>query len=189
MSRPSTIDLLPTEVRDALHGWLRDPSITQAEAAKRANALLEELGIEARLSKSALNRYAIKMNEVGERLRQSRQVAEMWIAKLGAAPQGQVGNLVNEILRTLAFDLSITMQRGDIDPEEAPAVARMLKDMAVAMEKLERAASENVKRTEEIKRAEREAAAEKAARVASRGGMSRETVEAIRAEILGVPRG
>ena len=187
MPRPSSIELLPAEVREALHGWLRDPAITKTEATERLHALLDEIGHpELKPSRHAVNRYDLKMRKVGERLRQSRQVAEMWIAKLGAAPQGQVGHLVNEILRTLAFDLSITMQRGDIDPEEAPAVAKMLRDMAVAMEKLEKAASENVKRTEEIRRQEREAAAEKAAKVARKGGMSRDTIEAIRAEILGV---
>ncbi|WP_156182845.1 phage protein Gp27 family protein [Marinobacter subterrani] len=44
-------------------------------------------GHEERLSKSAVNRYAVRMNQVGEKLRQSREVAEMWIAKLGAQPQ------------------------------------------------------------------------------------------------------
>ena len=35
LSQPSSIDRLPSEVREALHGWLRDPAITQTEAAEQ----------------------------------------------------------------------------------------------------------------------------------------------------------
>ena len=35
MSQPSSIDRLSCEVREALHGWLRDPAITQTEAAEQ----------------------------------------------------------------------------------------------------------------------------------------------------------
>lgn len=188
MPRPSSIEQLPPDILEQLQALLRDPRVSQLETTARINAILEEHGHSERVSKSSVNRYAQRMAEVGERLRQSRQVAEMWIAKLGAQPQGQVGHLVNEILRTLAFDLSMTMQQGEIDPDSAPEVAKMLKNMAIAMERLERAASENVKREQEIREQERQDAAEKAAKIATRGGMSRDTVEAIKASILGVSR-
>ena len=35
MSQPSSIDRLPSEAREALHGWLRDPAITQTEAPEQ----------------------------------------------------------------------------------------------------------------------------------------------------------
>ena len=189
MPRPSSIDLLPTDARDALNAWLRDPSITQTEATERLHALLDDIGWEQdkpKPSRHSVNRYSQRMEEVGERLRQSRQVAEMWIAKLGAQPQGQVGHLVNEILRTLAFDLSMTMQQGEIDKDSAPEVAKMLKNMAIAMERLEKAASENVKREQEIKQQARAEAAEVAEKVAKQGGLSTDSVQELRRAILGV---
>ena len=89
--RPSSIDGLPEQAREALHTWLRDPGITQKEAAQRTNALLEELGLPQRVTRQAVNRYDLRMREVGEKLRQSRQVSEQWIAKLGSAPGGKLG--------------------------------------------------------------------------------------------------
>lgn len=187
MSRPSSIDLLPTDVREALHEWLRDPAITQTVATERLHDLLDDIGWDQdKPSRHSVNRYDMRMRDVGDRLRQSRQVAEMWIAKLGAGPQGQVGHLVNEILRTLAFDLSMTMQQGEISQEEAPEVAKMLKNMAIAMERLERAASENVKREEEIRKKVQKDAADAAEKVSKSSGMSDDTVQEIRRAILGV---
>lgn len=188
MTRPSTIERLPPDILEQLHALLRDPRVTQLDATARINAILDADGIEERVSKSAVNRYAVKMGEVGERLRESRQVAEMWIAKLGAAPQGQVGHLVNEILRTLAFDLALTVQRGEIDPDDAPEVAKMLKNMSIAMERLERAASENVKREQEIRAQVKREAADVAVNVARKGGLSSTAVDTIRREILGIPQ-
>lgn len=184
---PSTIERLPSDILEQLHTLLRDPRVTQLDATARINEILASDGIDARVSKSAVNRYAVRMDAVGERLRESRQVAEMWIAKLGAAPQGQVGHLVNEILRTLAFDLAITVQRGEIDPDDAPEVAKMLKNMSIAMERLERAASENVKREQEIRTQVKREAADVAVTVARKGGLSAEAANTIRRQILGIP--
>lgn len=150
MARPSSIDRLPPDIKEQLQALLRDPRVSQLEAVEQINAILNEEGLPDQLSKSAVNRYAVSMARVGERLQQSRAVAEMWINKLGAQPQGKLGNLVGEILRTLAFDVSLAIQDGVIDMESAPAVASMVKDLAFSMEKLERAASENVKREREI---------------------------------------
>ena len=186
MPRPSSIERLPPDILEQLQALLRDPRVTQLDAVARINVILEEEGHPDRVSKSSVNRYAVRMNEVGERLRQSRQVAEMWIAKLGAQPQGQVGHLVNEILRTLAFDLSMTMQQGEIGIEDAPEVAKMLKNMAIAMERLEKAASENVKREQEIKRQAAEAAADVTEKALVNQGMSRDSIDTIKREILGI---
>lgn len=189
MARASSIQQLPPDILEQLQALLRDPRVTQLEATARINAILEEQGVEARVSKSAVNRYAQAMAEVGEELRQSREVAEMWIAKLGAAPQGQLGHLTNEIVRGLAFDLSLMLKRaarGEMDPEAMPETVRMIKDLAIAQEKLEKASSENVKREEEIRRRANEAAAEKAATVAKAKGLSKDTVDELRREILGV---
>ncbi|WP_027366944.1 DUF3486 family protein [Desulfocurvibacter africanus] len=187
MPRPSSIETLPPDVLERLQELLRDPRVTQLEVTKRINELLAAEGFPGRVSKSAVNRYAQRMEEVGAKLRQAREVAEMWIGKLGAVPQGQVGQLVNELLRTLAFELSLKMQEGEMSAEEAPAVAKIIRDMAVGMEKLERAASENLKREEDIRRQAAEEAASKAEKIAKKRGLSKEAVQELRREILGVP--
>lgn len=156
-SRPSSVERLPDDIRGQLQELLRDPRVTQLDATDKINAILEAEGHEERLSKSAVNRYAVRMNEVGEKLRQSREVAEMWIAKLGAQPQGQLGHLVNEMLRSMAFDLALKLQEGDLTEESMPAVIEMVKELSLSVTRLEKASSENVKREAEIRRQAREA--------------------------------
>ena len=151
MSRPSRVARLPAEVREELHAWLRDPGITQTEATERANELLAALDLPP-LSRHSVGRYDLRMRQAGKKLRESREVAEAWIGKLGAAPQGQIGHLVNEILRTLAFDLSLTLQDEAVNAENRPAVIDQLRNLSLAVVRLERAASENVKREAEIRR-------------------------------------
>lgn len=153
----STIDRLPPDILEGLQALLRDARVTQLEATRRINEILEAEGHPERLSKSAVNRYALRMNEVGAKLRQSREIAQMWIGKLGAEPQGEVGKLLNEMVRTLAFEATMKMAEG-----EAPIEPKMLKDMAIAIERLEKAASENTKREEEIRNSAREEAKKEA---------------------------
>lgn len=177
----SSIDRLPEDVRTQLQELLRDPRVTQLDATAKINAILEEEGHEERVSKSAVNRYALKMEEVGAKLRQAREISKMWIGKLGAAPQGEVGKLLNEMVRTLAFDAVVTMAEG-----AAPIEPKMIKDLAIGIERLEKAASENVKREEEIRRRAMQEAADKAEKIAKKGGLSADAVQTIRREILGI---
>ncbi|SDB03827.1 Protein of unknown function [Desulfonatronum thiosulfatophilum] len=176
----SSIDRLPEDIREQLQELLRDPRVTQLDATARINAILEEQGQEP-LSKSAVNRYAVKMEAVGAKLRQSREVARMWIGRLGAEPQGEVGKLLNEMVRTLAFEAVVEMSEGSEAVEP-----RMIRDLAVAIEKLEKAASENVKREEEIRKKALEEAGDRVAKLAKKGGLSEETVREIRERIMGV---
>jgi hypothetical protein len=187
MGRQSTIDRLPAETREALNAWLRDPAITQEQATERLNGLLDEIGQpELKVTRHAVNRYDMRMRQVGERLRQSRAVAEMWIAKLGAQPQGQLGHLVNEMLRTMAFELTLKLQEGELTEESMPAVIDQLKQLSLSVMRLERAASENVKREAEIREQARREAADAAEKVARQGGLSTESVQELRRAILGV---
>jgi hypothetical protein len=193
MARPSTIEQLPPDILEQLQELLRDPRVSQLDATAKINAILEADGHPERISKSAVNRYSQRMEQVGERLRQSRQVAEMWIGKLGAQPQGQMGHLINEILRTLAFDMSMQLQDdavAAVDAESRAGVISMLKELSLSVVRLERAASENVKREEDIRKQERARAAEDAAATAEKtlasAGMSRKAIDSIKREILGI---
>lgn len=179
--KASTIQALPPDILEKLQELLRDPRATQLIATAKINAILAEKGHAERVSKSAVNRYSQRMEEVGARLRQSREVAAMWIGRLGAEPQGEVGKLLNEMVRTLAFEMTMDMSDGVIK-----ATPRMVKDLSIAIERLEKAASENVKRDDEIRRKAREEAADTAATLAKKGGLSAATVDEIRRQILGV---
>lgn len=170
MPKPSTIEILPPEIKAELQAWLQDPRITQMEATDRANRLLALAGDPQRITKSAVNRYAVRMEEVGAKLRQSREVAQMYIAQVGAAPQGQSGLLINEMLRSMAFEVSLKMQEADADdPESMAATISQLKNLAITMQRLEQSATINVKREGEIKKQALDEIAAKVDRVAGGG--------------------
>lgn len=158
MPRQSSIKRLPPDILNKLNELLRDPRVTQVDAVVKINKILEEEGYPDKITRSAVNRYDRIMRKHGERARQAREIADMWIGKLGAAPQGKLGLLVNEMLRTLSFDLAIFLQEDEINADNAPAMGKMLKDLSSSMEKLERAASENTKREEQIRKQEAEKA-------------------------------
>lgn len=187
MARSSSIDKLPPDILEQLHALLRDPRVNQLDVTARINDLLDERGEEP-VSKSAVNRYKMRMDQAGSALRDSRMIAEMWIGKLGAAPQGQVGQLTNEIIRTLALDLSLAIQDltrdGKIDPENLPETVKMVKHLAEAQDKLEKAASENSKRDAQIRDAARKEAAEAAETAAKKAGVSQDGIAAMRAAIM-----
>jgi hypothetical protein len=181
MPQPSTIDRLPEEIKSQLQQLLQDPRVTQLEVTAQINLLLEQEGHEERVSKSAVNRYAVKMSEVGEKLRQSRDVAQMYIDKVGAAPQGQMGLLINEILRTLAFDISLKIQEADLkDPETLASTIDQVKALALATQRLEQSASINVKRAGEIRRQALDDVAKKVDQVAAENGGGPMTPERFR---------
>lgn len=183
--RQSSIDRLPEDILEKLQELLRDPRVTQLEATGRINAILEEEGHQERVSTSAVNRYDLSMRQAGEKLQQSREVAKMWIGKLGAAPQGQVGNLINEVLRTLAFDLSLKLQEAELNEESIPEVIHNVKALSLAVQRLETSANLNMKREKEI----RSRALEDAAQVvteAKKAGLTAATADDIRKRILGI---
>ncbi len=183
-ARQSSIDRLPDDIREKLQELLRDPRVTQLEATARINAVLEAEGVDTRVSKSAVNRYDMEMRKVGEKLRQSREIAEMWIGKLGAAPQGKLGNLINETLRTMAFDIALKLQEGELVAENIPAVIDQLKGLALAVQRLEAGATLNVKREAEIRRQALEEAAKTIDETAAQAGVSSETILKIRRDVL-----
>lgn len=184
--RSSSISKLPADILEKLNELLRDPRVTQLEATARINAILKEDGAEERISKSAVNRYDLSMREAGEKLQQSREIAKMWIGKLGAAPQGQVGNLVNEVLRTLAFDLSLKLQEAELTEESIPDVIFNLKALSLAAQRLESAATLNVKREKEIRTQALEEAASAVEEAAIQQGFDQDQAAFWRGKVMGV---
>lgn len=164
MPSPSTIERLPSEIKFQLRDWLLDPRITQEEATDRTNELLIELGLPERVTKSSVGRAALRWKKVGERIQRQREMGEMFIAKVGAAPQGQSGLMINEMLRTVAFELSERILDLDQDDnEKLPGIIKQVKELALAMQRLEAAATLNVKRESEIRKQARDETLQEAA--------------------------
>ena len=92
-----------------------------------------------------------------------------------------MGKLLNEMVRTLAFEATMNMAEG-----EEPVQPRMLKDLSIAIERLERAATTNIKREEEIRKRALEEAADVVEETAIQLGNDEEQVRYFREKLLGV---
>jgi hypothetical protein len=181
--KPSKIDQLPDDIKSELIELLRDKSVTQTEVLERVNTLIREAGLpkEEHISRSGLNRYATRMATVGSRIQEAREVSKQWVDQLGGKPTGEVSKVLIEMVRTLAFDQVLKMsESGEI------VEPKFIKDLAVGVEKLEKAATESTKREKEIRKAMAEEAAERAAEVAKAAGLTADGAAQIKREILGI---
>jgi len=183
---------LTADELEQLHAWLIDPKLTQLEVTEKINELIEDRGGDP-VTKSAVNRYKLNIDQVGKAIRESREMAEIWIGKLGAAPQSKVANMTSEIIRNSMIDVSLALQKitmGADDPEIIAGAIKMLKDLAYSHEKLEKAVSETTDRDVKIKEiARKEALAEAAsnAETAARAqGMDEDQVAFWRNKVLGI---
>ena len=187
MARQSSVDKLPPDILKSLQALLRDPRVTQLQATAQINEILAQAQTGTVISKSAVNRYAQRMEKIGKRLKESREISKMWIGKLGAEPQGEMGKLLNEIIRTLTIETTMQMAEG-----EDPVSPKMLSQLALAVQRLEASATDNLKRDEEIRKQERARATEEAAKTAANvgkaNGLSIEAVSEIKNKILGISK-
>ena len=193
MGRPSSVKLLPPEIRERLDEWIRDESVTQTEAAERLNGLLAELYPDhPPISRRAVSRYDRHVRQNMDRVQRSRELAKTWIGKLGSQPGGDVGFLVIETLKTLSLEISQALLHGseEIDAGTMSGVLDQLNKLALAAQRLERSAAESQRRERQIREEERkrasEEAAEEAGKAASELGLSAETADAIKRQVLGV---
>ena len=113
--RASKVDLLPPDIKTRLAMMLRDKMFSQAEILEEINDLIRDCGLPetALLSKTGLNRYASKMEKMGAKIRESREMAEIWTKQIGEAPQSDVGKLLMEAVKTIAFDKAMALGQDD----------------------------------------------------------------------------
>jgi len=184
MARPSKIDRLPAAVREWI-GEMRRAGHTIDEILEAVNADRDDLGEEA-ISRSGMHRHLQKIDALGERLRRQREVATAIVEKLGDKPDDKLFRLNIELMQGVLFEISSAALEGrgvELDPENANLVANALKNLSAAsktdverVERIERRGAEKAKR----------AAATAAAAEGAERGMSKDTIEAIKASILGV---
>ncbi|AEJ56137.1 TPA: DUF3486 family protein [Escherichia coli] len=181
--RLSKVDLLPDSIREQLHQMLREKRHTQEEIREAINALIDEHNLpeEMQLSRTGLNRYAIRMEKVGAKIRASREMAEVWAAKLGSAPTSDVGKLLMEFVKTLAFETSMSMAEDD-----KPVAPKALGQLALVAQRLEAAAMTSHKREKAIRDAFAQEMAEKTEELVRTGGLSGGAADTIKRDILGI---
>ena len=180
--RASKVDLLPPDIKTRLAMMLRDKMFSQAEILEEINDLIRDCGLPetALLSKTGLNRYASKMEKMGAKIRESREMAEIWTKQIGEAPQSDVGKLLMEAVKTIAFDKAMALgQHDDVDP-------KIINQLALVANRIEKAQAINEERERKIRKEVAQLAAETAEKVIVQAGLSQETVDHLKAKILGI---
>ncbi|NBI12147.1 DUF3486 family protein [[Haemophilus] felis] len=181
--RASKVDLLPPNIKTQLAMMLRDKQFSQAEILAEINDLIRDCGLpdEMQLSKTGLNRYASRMEKMGAKIRQAREVAEVWTRQFGEMPQTDIGKTLIEIVKQIAFDT--TMKLGEYENGVDP---KALAQLTAAVQRLEQAESLSYKREQAIRKEVALLAAETAEKVVAQAGLAKSTVDQLRAEILGI---
>lgn len=138
-------------------------------------------------ARSAVRQGALASMEqdVGKRLRNSRMIAAALGGKASLQGASDMGQAVNELLRSLLWDISAKVQTdGLLDGEEMAATIDQLKGLALTIHRLESAANLNLKRESEIRKQALEQAVETVEKTAQLEGVSAETIQKIRRDVL-----
>ncbi|MHB1053515.1 MAG: phage protein Gp27 family protein [Thiobacillus sp.] len=171
MSRKSSIKQLDPRIKEAVDQAIRDDRATIDDIV----AIVGGMGGDA--SRSAVGRYKQKAEAQMKRYREAQEVAKVWIGKLQTDPEGDVGRLLAEMLRTTAFQTI-----GDLDagtPQDIMFLGKALKDLASAD-------TLTANRIMVVRREAAKEAAVVAVKEAKGAGLSDEAAEMIRKKILGV---
>ncbi|MDY0501449.1 DUF3486 family protein [Pasteurella multocida] len=184
--RASKVDLLPPNIKTQLAMMLRDKQYSQAQILEEINDLIRDCGLDERylLSRTGLNRYANRMEKLGAKIRQAREVAEIWIKQFGEMPQTDIGKALMEMVKQIAFETSLKLgeQEGGIEPKQ-------LALLSSAIQRLEQAESLSYKRELAIRKEVAQQAADTAEKIVTEAGLSASTVKKLKEQILGVTLG
>lgn len=145
----SSIDRLDPKIKTRVDALLKQGNLT-------LDGILDQIRVAFPQaeppSRSALGRYSQKFEEIGKRMRESREVARVWAERLGQEPEGDIGKLVMELLRTMAFDATLEMS----EPGEDGKVQldpKAINALALAMQRLEAAGKWNLQREQAMRAA------------------------------------
>lgn len=181
--RASKVDLLPPDIKTRLAMMLRDKQYSQAEILAEINDLIADLGMDEsyQLSRTGLNRYASRMEKMASRIRQSREIAEVWTKQFGEAPQSDIGKLLMELVKNIAFESTLKMGEDGAEIE-----VKDLSELSLIVHRIEQAQAISEKREREIRKEIAQLAAKTAEEVVVQAGLSQDTVAQLKARILGI---
>lgn len=179
MARRSTVAQLDPRIRESVDRAIREGRATIDDIVEKLDGLMGEDAP----SRSAVGRYVKGAREQMQRYREAQEMAKIWVGKLEDDPNSDIGRLLSEMLRTVAFQQLATAgdDGAEVSTKDVMFLAGAIKDLAnadkVSMERELKIRSEVAKQ-----------AAEKATEVAKRGGMSKEMVNNLRSELLGIAK-
>ena len=178
MPRQSKIDKLPAELRAALDKLVLDNNFSGYESIAE---YFKERGYS--LSKSGIHRYGQELERKLEMIKGTTEAAKI----IGEANPDTENHMTGGLLSIVQAGLFHTLLKlneaqNESNPEER---IKLYSSAAKGVSEVGRASIANKRWQGEV-RAKAEAAASKVADIARKGGLSADTAETIRREILGI---
>lgn len=186
MPKRSKVDTLPAAVK----GWL-DKALVSGNFAgyDMLAAELKTRGYD--IGKSSVHRYGSNLERKLAAIKASTEAARI-IAESSPDDAGELSGAVMSMIQTEVFNVLVTLQEleqssgnTEEDTDAKMARAKLLSQLAKNVGTLSRASVAQKKHAIEI-RGRAEAAADRAEKIAKKGGLSAGAIDNIRREILGI---
>jgi|GEM_PF-232959 len=178
------IAALPEEIRAWLHTAIVERGFGDIVGlTEELNALCKEGGVAISIGKSAVGEESKRVRRAQEAIRATTEAARL-IAEASPDEADHRSAAAMALVQSEVFDLLLQVRESEdiADPIERLGV---MSEAALAMSRLSRS-SVNQKRWAAEVEARVKTAAEKAARIAKKGGADSKTIAEIRAQILGI---
>jgi hypothetical protein len=186
MPQVRKLDLVPEPLRD----WLRDALSARGfgdilGVTDELNSRLADEGLELRVGKTAVGEFSKLLKDQ----REAFGMAQALLSDLDIEAESDLHRTLMQMIATSAMKLMQAVREDDehLGAKDLMSLGRMLRDLmhsAGIREKIREDERARIER--EAARAAREAAAEEVATAGARMGLTAETVEGIKAQILGV---
>lgn len=184
--RLSSLDKLPASCdADVLWAYeaLRESDLEQQEILDELNRRIGEKG-EGPISRSAFSRASVRLARMGQRLAETREIAGVLAEKLDGAGNADLTLLASETIKMVVYEA--LESAGDV--KATGAAAKMMKEFATALSAAERAKQLSVDGRQKLEARVREQASAAVETVAREKGLTAETVDDIKSQILGIPK-
>lgn len=150
--------------------------------AELEQQILAEHGVQ--IGKSTLHRYGSALQRKLDAVRASTEAARL-IAEAAPDDADQRSAAVLSLVQSNMFEALLNLQDAESDDVDPGDRVKLLGNAARAMAQASRA-SINQKKWQDEVRSKAEAAAKAVAAIAKKGGLSRESVEEMRRQVLGI---
>ena len=172
----SSIEQLPKEILDVVNQSIRDGHTIREIVDK-----VKELG--ATVSKSSVGRYAKHAHELLQDYSDAQELSTIWLDRLEKEPNGDVGRLLQEMLKTVAVSTMADLKKEGktAKPGELMALSIAIKNLSATDKEAFNIAFLRKKYKEQI-----EQVANNVTKQAKKAGLSKEHIDQFRAEILGI---
>lgn len=183
MGRKSAVGQLPSSVRDRVREKLADGAET-LEGVRRTVG--EEFPGVKVPGTTSLHRERKSIERWAQRAAEAKLITQQWVEQLGDNPESDIGKMVQETLRLLAFHASGQLQ----DEQDAgePLDIKALANLSRSYLAIENAARISAERERQLIAEGERRVLERLGTAAKNTGLTREKAKALRAELGGASK-